>query len=515
MIPSSQPQPTTPGSAIRVEVLPGERWYGGCIHDGVNMPFAAGFTRDLLDQLGNQVQPLLLSNRGRWIWSDKPFTFTVEAGAIAFGHAPAGIHLGQAGHDLRGAVMGAAQKHFPPSGQTPHELMLSHPQYNTWIELGYQQNQGGVIGFAERLLAQNYPGGVLMIDDTWQEDYGVWEFHAGRFADPRAMMDRIHALGFKLMLWICPFISADSAPFRELDRGGMLIRDAAGKPALRQWWNGYSALLDLTNPAAVTWLRGRLTSLQQRYGIDGFKFDAGDFCFYRNDDQTTGESGPLAQLTAWAKLGLEFPLNEYRACWQMGGQPLAQRLRDKHPTWDGEGLACCIPDMLAQGMSGYPYGCPDMIGGGDLMVFVQDRVEAELFVRYAQLSAMMPMMQFSAAPWRCLPPREAEICRQTALLHVRHQDTILALARHAARTGEPIMRHLAYVDPDGGHEQVLDQFMLGNDLLVAPVVTKGATSRTVRFPAGLWLGDDGTRVVGPCEQLVEAPLERLPWYQRI
>jgi len=61
---------------------------------------------------------------------------------------------------------------------------------------------------------------------------------------------------------------------------------------------------------------------------------------------------------------------------------------------------------------------------------------------------------------------------------------------------------------------VCDQFMLGDDILVAPVVEQGARSRVVKFPQGTWQGDDGSTVAGPCELEVTAPLSRLPRYRR-
>ncbi|MBB6633389.1 TIM-barrel domain-containing protein [Cohnella thailandensis] len=76
------------------------------------------------------------------------------------------------------------------------------------------------------------------------------------------------------------------------------------------------------------------------------------------------------------------------------------------------------------------------------------------------------------------------------------------------------MRHMAYEFPDAGFERVTDQFMLGSDILVAPVLKKGAATRRIAFPPGTWLGDDGRRVEGPCELEVDAPLSRLPWYRK-
>ncbi|WP_258168579.1 glycoside hydrolase family 31 protein [Paenibacillus sp. AR247] len=225
---------------------------------------------------------------------------------------------------------------------------------------------------------------------------------------------------------------------------------------------------------------------------------------------------PNEQTEAWARLGLRYAFNEYRACWKLAGQPLVQRLSDKNHSWGNDGLASLIPNGLAQGLIGYAFNCPDMVGGGQYEDLIRPdfKVDAELFVRYAQCSALFPMMQFSTAPWRVLDEAHLNLCIEAATLHCRMGDEIAALARHAAETGEPIMRHMAYVFPKGDFEQITDQFMLGDDILVAPVLQKGATTRTIAFPSGTWYGDDGSHVTGPCVIEVDAPLSRLPWYRR-
>ncbi|WP_344749222.1 TIM-barrel domain-containing protein, partial [Kribbella aluminosa] len=210
------------------------------------------------------------------------------------------------------------------------------------------------------------------------------------------------------------------------------------------------------------------------------------------------------------------PLNEYRACWKHAGQPLAQRLKDTVPTWGRGGLGSLIPHGIAQGLAGYPFNCPDMIGGG-LAEDFEDAAftfDEELFVRWAQAAALFPMMQFSLAPWRVLRPEYATICRSA--VQARHElaEHITRLVEHAATTGEPILRSMEYVFPHQGYARITDQFMLGDDILVAPVLTKTANQRTVVFPEGTWTGDDGTTVKGPQATLIDAPLERLPVYRR-
>jgi len=223
---------------------------------------------------------------------------------------------------------------------------------------------------------------------------------------------------------------------------------------------------------------------------------------------------PIRLSEAFARVGLSFPLNEYRACWKMGGQPLAQRLRDKEHTWVD--LRKLVPGMVNLGLMGYPFGCPDLIGGGEYLSFRNlAAIDQELIVRAAEVHALMPMMQFSVAPWRVLSPANLAICRRMAALHSERGAEILALARAAARTGEPVVRSLEYAYPHAGHVAVADQFLLGEDILVAPVVEQGARQRRLVVPPGRWRGDDGSVVQGPASLLIDAPLERLPWYRRI
>ena len=75
------------------------------------------------------------------------------------------------------------------------------------------------------------------------------------------------------------------------------------------------------------------------------------------------------------------------------------------------------------------------------------------------------------------------------------------------------MRNLEYCFPGMGYAEVKDEFMMGDSLLVAPVMEKGATSRKVLVPPGRWRADDGSEVLGPCEITVAAPLSRLPYFE--
>jgi hypothetical protein len=512
---------------VRLSVEEGERWWVGVISESHRMPLGRDpFEIDLFaNTAGNQVQPLLLSTTGRYVWSERPFHLVFGDGVLVVTSDLGPVVSGRAGSTLREGFRHASATFFPPSGKIPDTLLFTRPQFNTWIELTYNQNEPDVLAYAHAVVANGFAPGVLMIDEGWAETYGVWEFHRGRFPHPLAMMEELHPLGFKVMLWVCPYISPNGADFTDLSqREGDVVWLRSEKnprwPALTEWWDGFSAIADLTSPHGRDWLRGQLDHLVGTYGVDGFKFDGGDAEHYGREHLLTGAVAgdpgaiPNRQTEAWAELGLEYPLNEYRACWKMGGQPLAQRLRDKEHTW--EDLRKLIPGIVTQGLMGYPFACPDMIGGGEYLSFRHlEAVDQELVVRASEVHALMPMMQFSVAPWRVLSPDNLAICRRMAALHAEMGEEIVALARESARTGEPMVRPLEYAYPHQGFAEVGDEFLLGPSILVAPVVEKGARTRLVAFPPGRWRGDDGTVVQGPTTLEVEAPLERLPRFRKL
>lgn len=514
--------------SIQFSVETNEFWWGGISALGYQTPYDKNseFSIDLYgDNKGNQAQPLLLSSKGRYVWSESPIKYTFSKGTLSVSSENGKIQYGTAGNNLKTAYDKVSQTYFPSNGKIPDELLFTNPQYNTWIELMYDQNEEDILKYAESIIAQGFPPGVLMIDDNWQEDYGTWEFSAIRFKDPKGMIKKLHDMGFKVMMWICPFVSPDSQVFRELAAKGLLLLDGDGtqdvlwantknKAAIIRWWNGASACLDLSNPKTKQWFSERLDHLVSDFGVDGFKFDAGDARFYEGDVISFKKSIPNDHTQYFAEIGLQYPLNEFRASWKMAGLPLAQRLRDKGHNW--EDLQKLIPDQMSQSVMGYAYTCPDMIGGGEYQSFLNSNtIDEELIVRSAQVHALMPMMQFSVAPWRVLSKSNEQICRNMAELHLQFGSHILALAKQAAITGDPIVKPMELAFPGNGYAMIQDQFVLGHDIIVAPVTKKGARSRKVTLPKGKWKDDLGKIYRGGRVIEIQVPLERLPYFKLI
>lgn len=504
---------------MKITFLPGEKWYGPEAIVGYNYPMddKAELTICLEPcSCGNQTNPLLLSTAGRYIFCQSGFTAVFKGGHIEISAKNGEIDYFDQGKNLRGAFKAAASAHFPANGELPPEAFFTSPQLNTWIELIYDQNQKDILHYANRAVAEGIKPGVLMIDDLWSNYYGKWDFDRKKFPDPKGMMEELHNLGFKVILWICPFVSLDSAEYRLLSGKGCFVKDPnTDQPRHVHWWNGISAVLDFTNPTDVEWFKQQTDFLVNEYGVDGFKFDAGDAGFYNENDKTYAPILPTGQTELWAKFGLNYPYNEYRACYGCAGLPLVQRLCDKSHSWDYSGLGAVLPNSIMQGLLGYAFACPDMVGGGSFADFLPGakQFDPELFVRYCGASTLLPMIQFSAAPWRVLDEEHYAAVKSLMAQREEYLPLIMSLVKEAAKTGEPAVRHMEYVFPGQGLDVVNDQFMLGDELLVAPCVTKGAANRTVQLPEGRWQAEDGTIYTGASAITVSAPLGRVPVFK--
>lgn len=487
---------------MEIKFLEHESWYGACVKYGMKMPICQGMRERIefdSNPTPNQAMPMLVSTRGRSLWRENGFSIDVQDDVMS---VPDDCILEETGGGLKEAYKNLCKEHFPFREQMPAEELFCKVIYNTWIELTFYQNEKAIMEYATKILENQMPPGVLMIDDGWAEYYGDWKFHSGKFPHPEEMLKRLHDMGYQVMLWVCPYIASDSVKFREARDLGLLIRTPDGDPYIAKWWNGFSAVLDMSNPQACEWLKKQLDDLM-RMGVDGFKFDAGDSLYYREDNVTYGNTTPDEQSRLWAEFGEAYPMNEYRVTFKAGGYALMQRLCDKEHSWGANGVASLIPDTLLQGITGHPYGCPDMIGGGEYLNF-QDaeklKLDEELFVRHCEIACLMPAMQFSAAPFRVLSKENFAYILKSIETRMQYLPYIMEQIRACSREGEPLVRYMTYEFPEERVEKITDQFMLGSRYLVAPVYEKGAAGRMVYLPKGNWVRD-GERIVSTGESV--------------
>lgn len=471
---------------MQFDFLPDEVFFGGAVTSGVSQPYKVDYVGEIdltFNNSPNQMMPLLVSTGGRWIYKRDGMRISFQAGKIIIDED---VLFGKVDGGLREAYLHAMSNFFPFHTIKLDNILFERPVYNTWIELTFNQSQDKILDYAHSIIENKLPAGLLIIDDGWTNYYGDWTFSKNSFADAEAMIRELHELGFKVMVWVCPFITADTCEYRYLEKNNLLLKTDKDEVHIAKWWNGHSAILDMRKEKAAAWLKTQLDNLMN-IGVDGFKFDAGDSFYYPHD----GNEHSLA----WAEFGEQYSLNEFRVTYGAGGYSLVQRLCDKDHSWNERGLASLVPNAIVQGLTGHPFLSPDMIGGGEYLNFYeQKRLDADLFVRWAQIAAMMPIMQFSAAPWRVLDSNSFKKILEAVALRKRYQVFFQESVSISISSGEPILRPLAYNFNDRDCFGVIDQFMIGERLMVVPLLEREACSRAAYFPKGRWMSDSGAEI---------------------
>lgn len=493
-----------------VHFLSGEYWYGGAVNDGYLFPISEKDTYRLnldFNDTYNQITPVYLSSKGRYIWLEQGGKIAFENGRILIDALE--IEIDESGKTLKDAQQKVAKKYFAANGKTPPLSAIQNPQICSWIALQYNQNQEKVLEYAKSYIEAGYPAGIIILDDSWQQNFGDWDFNKKVFPSPKQFVDDLHALGFKVVTWLVPYVAPTSKASAELIKNNALITNEKGVPIVITWWDGDSYVLDFTKPFAKSWMQREMRRLQKDYGIDGFKLDGGDSQFLPQDYPLGNKQNEL-----WAQVADEVDgaFVELRGCYKNGGREYIQRLADKSHIWgvdfikdtvlpDGGylkyGLSTLVPNILTQGLTGYYYGCPDMVGGG--LVFDFDGVkpiDKELIVRSCQCSSLMPMIQFSYPLWADEDLIVRETMKNCIALRQTFLNYITELVKAVEETNQPIVRYMEYEYPNENFEKITSQFLLGDKYIVAPVMEKGQTEKMVYIPKNTqWRKiDDGTIV---------------------
>ncbi len=502
----------------KIPFLPDELWYGGVVFHADKYPISALDVYEFntsVNESCNQFNPIFLSNKGRYLWLDCGGNIKFNHGVIEIENDSAVIE--KAGDTLKQASQEASKKYYPATGTIPDIRAFTAPQYCSWVVLLWNQNQKELIKYARSIIKNGYPAGLFIIDDTWQQDYGVWEFNKRNFPNPEKMIKQLKDMGFLVSMWLCPYVSPD-APYLspgifEHIKNNRVLLDENGKPRFIHWWEGYSAMLDFRNQSAVDWFNEQTSRLEKKYGVAGFKLDGGDAMYTGIDYK---DSSLLSSLYIDC---VNNSLKEARACYKLGGKPIIQRLNDKAHLWKNDGLLLglesLLPGIMTQGLVGYYYGCADMIGGGMSSDFVDKKLDSELIIRWCQASILMPMIQFSYDVWNHKKDRVAECCKKMMQLREKMLPYITQLIYNASKTNEPVVRYMEYEYPSREFAGNKTQFMLGDKYLVAPVLTKSKTEVDVIFPQGRWKDVLDEKIYEGGTHTVPAPLDKLPLFEKL
>ncbi|WP_062307648.1 glycoside hydrolase family 31 protein [Alicyclobacillus sendaiensis] len=408
--------------------------------------------------------------------------------------------------------------------------------------LGYHQSrysyetQSEVLSVAQTFVARDIPLDAIYLDIHYMDGYRVFTFDERRFPDPARMCHELKKLGVRVVPIVDPGVKQD--PEYPVYMDGLahnhFCQTAEGQVYLGEVWPGLSAFPDFASGDVRAWW-GRWHRTYTQMGIEGIWNDMNEPAVFnetktmdvnvvhRGDGRlhTHGEVHNLygfwmAEATYQglkAQLDGKRPFVLTRAGYSGIQRYAAVWTGDNRSFW--EHMAMAIPMVLNMGMSGVPLSGPD-VGG------FAHHASGELLARWTQMGAFFPFFRNHSAmgthrqePWSFGPKFEAAI-RRAIHLRYRFLPYLYTLVREAHETGLPMMRPLVLEYPDDPNtHHIDDQFLVGSDLLVAPILKPGMTRRMVYLPEGEWIDyETRERYQGRQYILTHASLDRIPLYIR-
>lgn len=427
------------------------------------------------------------------------------------------------------------------------ELTGRMPMPPMWA-LGNQQSRWSYASEAEveevvrRYREADMPLDVVHLDIDYMDAYRVFTWDRSRFPNPRAFADRLAAKGVKLVAIVDPGVKYEpsaTAPYRVYEEGAKhdyFLKREGGELFIGEVWPGKSVFVDYTLPEARRWWGDQHAALLDA-GVAGIWNDMNepaDFLDQTGKSQHDVVSDDEGEKTKHARNRNTFALLMARAA-----REGLERLRpDRRPylitragfagiqrystmwtgdnvaTWDG--LALSLKMFLGLGLSG------ESFVGADIGGFQNGNADGELMVRWYQLGFLTPFCRnhrirggSDQEPYR-YPKGFAEIIKKYLKLRYRLLPYLYTLVEESHRTGAPILRPLVWANQDDPEVVGIDdQFLVGNDILAAPVFRPGQDRRQVYLPRGVWIDFwSYERHRGGKWFQASAPLDRMPFFIR-
>ena len=439
--------------------------------------------------------PFYLSNRKYGLFVDNPGKVSFEVGSEKVSR----VQFSVPGEEMSYSVVGGENlkailnTYTDLTGKAP---LVPDWSYGLWLSTSFttDYDEKTVLEFVDGMAERNIPLSVFHFDCRWMKEleWCNFDWDKSKFPDPEGLLEKLHDRGLKICVWINSYIGQKSPLFEEGARNGYFIKNADG--SVWQWdkWQAGMAVVDFTNPEATKWYQGYLKNLVAM-GVDCFKTDFGERIptegvkYYDGSDpelmhnyytylynkavydvlvETKGADEAILFARSATVGGQQFPVHWGGDC------------SSNYPS-----MAESLRAGLSFGMSGFGYWSHDIAG-------FEDQASPDLYKRWTQFGLLSSHSRYHGStaykvPW-LYGDEAVDVAREFTELKLQLKPYLLKMAQETHETGVPMMRAMVLEFPDDPTCEDIDtQYMLGDDLLVAPVFREDGVAR-------FYVPDDGT-----------------------
>lgn len=439
--------------------------------------------------------PFYLSNRKYGLFVDNPGKVSFEVGSEKVSR----VQFSVPGEEMSYSVVGdenlkaILNTYTDLTGKAP---LVPDWSYGLWLSTSFttDYDEKTVLEFVDGMAERNIPLSVFHFDCRWMKEleWCNFDWDKSKFPDPEGLLKKLHDRGLKICVWINSYIGQKSPLFEEGAKNGYFIKNEDG--SVWQWdkWQAGMAIVDFTNPEATKWYQGYLKKLVAM-GVDCFKTDFGERIptegvkYYDGSDpelmhnyytypynkavydvlvETKGADEAILFARSATVGGQQFPVHWGGDC------------SSNYPS-----MAESLRAGLSFGMSGFGYWSHDIAG-------FEDQASPDLYKRWTQFGLLSSHSRYHGStaykvPW-LYGDEAVDVAREFTELKLQLKPYLLKMAQETHETGVPMMRAMVLEFPDDPTCEDIDtQYMLGDDLLVAPVFREDGVAR-------FYVPDDGT-----------------------
>lgn len=439
--------------------------------------------------------PFYLSNRKYGLFVDNPGKVSFEVGSEKVSR----VQFSVPGEEMSYSVVGGENlkailnTYTDLTGKAP---LVPDWSYGLWLSTSFttDYDEKTVLEFVDGMAERNIPLSVFHFDCRWMKEleWCNFDWDKSKFPDPEGLLKKLHDRGLKICVWINAYIGQKSPLFEEGAKNGYFIKNEDG--SVWQWdkWQAGMAIVDFTNPEATKWYQGYLKKLVAM-GVDCFKTDFGERIptegvkYYDGSDpelmhnyytylynkavydvlvETKGADEAILFARSATVGGQQFPVHWGGDC------------SSNYPS-----MAESLRAGLSFGMSGFGYWSHDIAG-------FEDQASPDLYKRWTQFGLLSSHSRYHGStaykvPW-LYGDEAVDVAREFTELKLQLKPYLLKMAQETHETGVPMMRAMVLEFPDDPTCEDIDtQYMLGDDLLVAPVFREDGVAR-------FYVPDDGT-----------------------
>jgi len=439
--------------------------------------------------------PFYLTNRGYGVFVD-------HAGEVMYEVASENVER------VQFCVEGESITYYIIAGDAPKDVLTRYTaltgrpalppewSFGLWLSTSFttDYDENTVTSFIQGMADRDIPLSVFHFDCCWMKPFHWCDFEwdGAVFPDPEGMLARYKARGLHICVWINPYIAQASCLFDEAVERGYLLKKTDGSVWQSDLWQAGMGIVDFTNPEATAWYQSHLRRLL-RQGVDCFKTDFGERIPVRDIAWYDG-SDPMRMHNYYTQLYNEavFSLLEeergkgeavvFARSATAGGQKMPVH-------WGGDNSATYVSmaETLRAGLSlsacGFGFWSHDISG-------FESTAPADVYKRWCAFGLMSSHSRLHGSssyrvPW-LFDEEAVDVLRFFTKLKQRMMPYLMRMARLAHEKGIPMMRPMFMEFPDDPACDTLDrQYMLGDDLLVAPVFTKDGRV-DYYLPHGRW-----------------------------